>query len=162
MEEKINKKAVVDLLNKILEIELANVVRYTHYALMIYGYNRIPIVSWLRAQATESLLHANEAGERITSLGEHPSLSIGPLLETQRHDIGDILQESLELEREGLLQYNKLLALVRDRSVVLEEYARQMIFAEETHVTEVDKMLRAPGEVATFRDQRSKSRGRKA
>ena len=156
MDEKLNKKAVVTLLNKILEIELANVVRYTHYALMIFGYNRIPIVAWLRTQATESLLHANEAGEMITSLGGHPSLGIGPLPETHQHDIGDILEESLELEREGLQLYRELLDLARDRSVVIEEYARRMIFAEETHVTEVDKMLRAPGDVAPFRGRRSK------
>jgi bacterioferritin len=158
MAGKANQNAIVEMLNKILEIELANVVRYTHYALMVYGYNRIPIVNWLRAQATESLLHANEAGEMITSLGEHPSLGIGPLLETQQHDIGDILHESLELEREGLQMYKKLLTLVKDQSVVLEEYARKMIYAEEMHVTEVDKMLRAPGEVETYHDNRGKKR----
>ena len=57
------------------------VVRYTHYSLMIYGYNRIPIVSWMRDQATESLDHANRAGELITQFGGHPSLGIGQLLE---------------------------------------------------------------------------------
>ena len=68
---------VIKALNTILEMELAGVVRYTHYALMVYGYNRIPIVSWLRGQATESLGHADKAGELITQLGGHPSLSIG-------------------------------------------------------------------------------------
>ena len=94
MTDTFDKGVVVAHLNKILEMELAGVVRYTHYALMIYGYNRIPIVSWMQAQADESLGHAREAGELITHLGEHPSLSIGPLLETQQHDIGDILRES--------------------------------------------------------------------
>ena len=95
----IDKSKVVSLLNKILEAELAGVVRYTHYSLMVFGYNRIPIVSWLRQQATESMMHATQAGEIITALGEHPSLSIGPLLETHKHDIGDILREALENER---------------------------------------------------------------
>lgn len=66
----IDKNAVVTILNKILETELAGVVRYTHYALMVYGYARIPIVSWMRDQATESLAHANEVGELITHLGK--------------------------------------------------------------------------------------------
>ena len=83
---------IIKALNSILEFELAGVVRYTHYALMVYGYNRIPIVSWLREQATESLGHADKAGEIITHLGGHPSLAIGPLLETHNHDIGDILR----------------------------------------------------------------------
>lgn len=75
-EQNIDKEAVVSVLNKILEMELATVVCYSHYSLMIYGYNRIPIVSWFRSQATASLTHANEAGEMVTGLGEHPSLSI--------------------------------------------------------------------------------------
>ncbi|MEZ0374213.1 MAG: bacterioferritin, partial [Candidatus Sericytochromatia bacterium] len=118
----LNTKEVVKLLNHILEMELAGVVRYTHYSLMVYGYGRIPIVSWLREQATESIMHAQEAGEWITSLGGHPSLGIGPLLETHKHDIGDILRESLNSEQESIQAYRDLLALVEGKSIALEEY----------------------------------------
>lgn len=143
--------AVLAVLNRILEAELAGVVRYTHYSLMVYGYGRIPIVSWLRGQANESLLHAQEAGEYITALGGHPSLGIGKLLESQKHDIGAILRESLEHEVAALAHYQELLKLVEGRDIMLEEYARQMIAAESKHASEVDKMLRIPGELQTFR-----------
>lgn len=143
----IDKDKVCHILNRILEMELAGAVRYTHYSLMVYGYNRIPIVGWLREQANESLMHASAAGEMITSLGEHPSLGIGPLLETHKHDIGDILRESLDHERAGIQLYRDLLGVVEGKSVWLEEYARQMIQQEETHAFEVDKMLRRPGEL---------------
>jgi len=146
------KSAYVDLLNEILEMELAGVVRYTHYSMMVYGYGRIPIVGWLRAQAAESMTHAQQAGELVTTLGEHPSLAIGPLLETHNHDIGAILRESLEHERATLLLYRKLLGLAEGHSVMLEEYARAMIYAEELHLGEVDKMLRNPGDIGTFED----------
>lgn len=142
-----DKQAVVDVLNRIMETELAGTVRYTHYSLMVFGYNRIPIVSWLRTQATESMAHAQQAGEIITALGEHPSLGIGPLLETHKHDVGDILREALENERGGLKLYNDLLQLVEGKIVWIEEYARQMIYQEEMHAFEVDKMLRKPGDV---------------
>jgi bacterioferritin len=142
-----DKQQVVGALNRILEAELAGAVRYTHYSLMIFGYNRIPIVSWLREQANESMAHATQAGEIITSLGEHPSLGIGPLLETHKHDVGDILREALENERTGIRMYKELLVLVEGKSIWLEEYARQMIYQEEAHAFEVDKMLRKPGEV---------------
>ena len=145
-----NNTPVIKALNTILEMELAGVVRYTHYSLMMFGYTRIPIVSWLRGQAAESLDHANKAGELITHLGGHPSLSIGPLLETHNHDIGDILRESLEHEKASLDCYRKLLKMVEGKSVMLEEYAREMIYAEELHIGEVDKMLRRPGDVAVF------------
>ena len=141
----INNDEVVNVLNKILEAELAGVVRYTHYSLMVFGFGRIPIVSWMRGQATESLNHATEAGELITHLGGHPSLGIGPLLETHRHDIGDILKESLDHEIMALSEYHNLLGLVNNRNVMLEEYARRMISLEEMHVGEVRKMLQKPG-----------------
>jgi bacterioferritin len=145
-----DNKKIIDALNKILELELAGVVRYTHYSLMVYGYSRIPIISWLRDQATESLDHANKAGEVITNLGGHPSLAIGPLLETENHDIGDILRESLEHEMSALNSYKELLKLVEGHSVMLEEYAREMIYNEELHLGEVDKMLRNPGDMEPF------------
>lgn len=149
-EEKLDKSAAVALLNEILETELAGVVRYTHYALMIFGHSRIPIVSWLRAEATTSLMHANQAGELVTHYGEHPSLKIGALLETHKHGINDILIEALEAERTGLSLYKRLLELVQGRSVLLEEYARKMIAEEEQHLGEVNKMLRKPGEINQF------------
>ncbi len=149
MSQELNRNAAIEVLNRILELELAGVVRYTHYALMVYGYNRIPIVNWLNTQADESLLHARQAGELITSLGGHPSLGIGPLLETHQHDIGDILRESLAHEREALKAYCQLLDCVRDRDVRLEEYARTQIAEEQTHLDEVDKMLRSPGQTRT-------------
>ncbi len=145
-EQEYDREATQAVLNRILELELAGVVRYTHYSFMVYGYNRIPIVDWLRAQAGESLLHAQEAGELITQLDAHPSLGIGPLLETHKHDIGDILQETLEHESAGLEAYQELLALVEGHSVLLEEYARRMIGDETKHVGEVRKMLRPPGQ----------------
>jgi bacterioferritin len=144
-----NKQAI-EILNRIMELELSGVVRYTHYALMVFGYNRIPIVSWLKSNGDESLAHAHKAGEFVTMLGGHPSLKIGPLLETHRHDIGDILRESLEQERSTLEAYYELLGLTEGNSVALEEYAREMILLEEMHLDEVNKMLRKPGEIEPF------------
>jgi Bacterioferritin (cytochrome b1) len=147
---KIDSKKVNKLLNRIMELELAGVVRYTHYALMVYGYNRIPITSWLNVQAQESLKHAERAGELITLMGGHPSLSIGPLLETHKHDIGDILRESLEHEEVTRKVYYELLNVAKGKSILLEEYARELIVLEEMHEDEVNKMLRKPGEIAVF------------
>lgn len=146
------KQNAIELLNKIMETELAGVVRYTHYSLMVYGYSRIPIVSWLRDNADEGLVHARKAGELVTLFGGHPSLRIGQLLETEKHDIGDILQESLEHERMALTCYYDLFKLVEGKSVLLEEYAREMIVQEEFHQDEVNKMLRQPGSLLAFED----------
>jgi len=142
---KSNGKKILSTLNAILEHELAGVVRYIHYSLMIYGHNRIPIVKWLRDQSSESLTHASLVGEHITTLGGHPSLKIAKLLETQKHSIGDILKESVEHERGQLQLYYDLLKISEGESVWLEEYARNMIQEEELHISEVEKMIRKPG-----------------
>lgn len=140
-----DKKKVIDCLNELLEHELSGVVRYTHYAFMVFGHNRIPICSWLRSQANESLAHANQIGEHITALGGHPSLKIGKLLESNKHKINDILKESLDHETQQVALYKKLLKMVQDDSIFLEEFARDMIAEEEMHIAEVEKMLHNPG-----------------
>lgn len=146
-----NKKEIIQILNQIMELELAGVVRYTHYSLMVFGYNRIPIVAWMKSNAVEGLDHAQKAGEFVTMLGGHPSLRIGNLLETEQHDIGDILRESLEHERITLDAYKHLLKVVEGGSVVLEEYAREQIHLEELHLDEVNKMLRNPGDLKPYK-----------
>ena len=149
--DSLNKEEVVGVLNRLLESELAGVVRYTHYSFLVFGFGRIPIVSWLRTQADESLAHAQQVGEWITTLGAYPSLVIGPLLDSHQYDIGAILRESQDAELKTLGVYRQLLELVEGRSVALEEFARQMIYAEELHAAEVDKMLRKPGDIDAVR-----------
>jgi bacterioferritin len=139
---------VVEILNRILELELSGLVRYLHYSFMIFGHNRIPIVAWLRSQADESQAHAVRAGELITSLGGHPSLKIGALLETHKHNVDEILREALAHEEEGVGEYHKLLAVVAGRNIMLEEYARTQIAAEDAHLADLGKMLRKPGSIA--------------
>lgn len=138
----LDQKQTINLLNAIMEFELAGVVRYTHYSLMVIGPNRIPIVDFFKAQANESLTHAQQVGEIITGLEGHPSLKIAPMEETYKHSVRDILEESLNHERKALDLYKKLLSTVNDASVYLEEFARTMIGQEEMHNIEIKKMLR--------------------
>ncbi len=144
---KADNDKVIATLNRVLELELAGFVRYLHYSFMIFGHNRIPIVAWLRGQADESKTHATQAGEHITNLGGHPSLKIGQLLETHKHNVDEILSEALIHEEEGLEEYRKLLVLVAGKSIMLEEYARLQIAAEEAHLAEIRKMMRKPGSI---------------
>ena len=138
----LDQKKTIDLLNSIMEFELAGVVRYTHYSLMVTGPNRIPIVEFFKAQANESLMHAQQVGEILTGLEGHPSLRIAPMEETYKHAVRDILEESLNHERKALDMYKVLLETVADASVYLEEFARTMIGTEELHNIEIKKMLR--------------------
>ena len=137
-----DKEKVIEVLSEIFDLEISGVVRYTHYSLMIFGSDRLPLVTYFRSQATESLDHANLAGEHITGLGGHPPLNNDNLKETFNHDIDDLLKETLEHEKAAISVYYKLLGLVEGKSVYLEEYARSMIGQEELHALEVEKMLK--------------------
>ena len=143
----LDETATAAALNAILESELSGVVRYTHYSLMITGPNRIPLVEFMKAQATESLAHAQTVGEILTGLGGHPSLVVAPIEESNRHEIHTIVEESLRHEQDAIRLYRELLILVEGRSIYLEEFARQQISAEEMHQLELRKMLRdfSPG-----------------
>ena len=138
----LDTKKAIDLLNTIMEFELSGVVRYTHYSLMVTGPNRIPIVQFFQAQANESLLHAQQAGEILTGLEGHPSQKIAPIEESYQHSVTDILQESLNHEKKALDLYKELLTTVENASIYLEEYAHSMIGQEELHNLEIKKMLR--------------------
>ena len=138
---------VVDILNRILELELSGLVRYLHYSFMIFGHNRIPIVAWLRGQADESQAHAVRAGELITALGGHPSLKIGALLETHKHNVDEILREALTHEEQGVAEYHKLLELVARSQHHARGIRNTQIAAEDLHLADLGKMLRKPGSI---------------
>jgi bacterioferritin len=137
---------VAKQLDRILQMELAGVIYYTHYSFMIYGHARIPITSWLRDNATESLAHAQEAGEMIMRLHRRPTLGIAALPTTRHNTIDEILTEAIQREESGVELYRQLLSLVKDKSVVLEEYATRLVAAEAVHLREMELMLmkRAP------------------
>ena len=140
--DQIDSQKVCNVLNEIMEYELAGVVRYTHSSMMVSGPYRLPIVSFLKEQAAESLLHAQMAGEKIAGLDGHPSQRIAKIEETNRHTIKDILEESLEHELYALSLYKKLLDYVENKSIYLEEYARAQIGEEEQHSLELKRMLK--------------------
>ena len=142
MDDLIDVARTVGVLNEILKAELSGVVRYTHYSLVITGPNRIPLVTFMQAQATESLLHAQQAGEILTGLGGHPEPGIAPIEQSHNHDIEEILRESIAHERVALTLYRDLLDCATGKSVYLEEFSRSQIGAEEKHLLEMKKMLR--------------------
>jgi len=140
--QELDLEKTIGLLNTIMEFELAGVVRYTHYSLIVNGPNRLPIVAFFKAQASESLLHAQQVGEIITGLEGHPSLKIAPIEETYKHSVKDALAESFSHEKKALDLYKQLLEIVGNASIYLEEFARSMIGQEEMHNLEIKKIVR--------------------
>ena len=120
-------------------------MRYLRYSFMIFGHNYIDRGLAAPGRRIERTRYVPV---NITSLGGHPSLKIGSLLETHKHNVDEILREALMHEEEGLGEYHKLLGMVEGRNIMLEEYARVQIAAETAHVADLGKMLRKPGSIA--------------
>ena len=140
--DNVNREKVISILNEIMKYELAGVVRYTHSALMVVGPYRESLVSYFNGQSSESLTHAQSAGDLLVSLGGHPSQDISIIKETNEPSITSLLEESLEHERKAVSLYKELLSEVVDKSIYLEEYAKEMIKNEEIHSLTVEKMLK--------------------
>ncbi len=140
--KKLDINKTQSILDEILKYELAGVVKYTHFALMVTGQNRLILDKFFKLQASESLDHAQQAGELLTGLGGHPSLMIPKIEETNKHSTEDLLKESLSHEEKAISLYKKLLSCSENLSLYIEEYSREMIKTEEMHSIEIQKMLR--------------------
>ena len=138
----INEKKVCAILDKIIAHELSGVIRYTHYSLMVHGLERLSLVGYFKTHATESLDHALKAGELMTGLGGHPTLKSEAIKESNKHDLQNIIKESIDHETQAASFYHALLKEVSGKSVYLEDYARNLIGAEEQHVLEMRKIVK--------------------
>jgi len=136
-------KAAIEVLNRIYQAEMAGVMRYLHYSFMIMGHNRIPIQKWFRDQASESMAHATTIGEKITSMGGHPTMEPVQIEENNDHSVSALLSESLAFELDSLELYKKLVKLAKD-DIALDEMARDFVRQETEHAEEVEKMLMKP------------------
>ena len=99
-------------------------------------------MDFFRSQAKESLTHADLVGEHITGLGGHPPINAISIKDSNKHEISEILKETLAHEQKAISVYYKLLNEVSNKSVYLEEYSRSMIQQEELHSQEVEKMIK--------------------
>lgn len=141
-----SNKEVIDCLNRIYQAEMSGVSRYLHYSFMIMGHNRIPIQKWFRDNAMEGITHAVLVGEKITSLGGHPTMVVPNVPETNSHAVNDLLKDVLNFEQKTTELYKELVQLAMEREdIALEELARTKVLEETEHTEEVEKMLRPAG-----------------
>lgn len=144
-EKSYQNKQVLELLGKIYQLEMSGISQYLHFSFMVMGYNRIPIQSWFRGNATESMAHATLIGEKITSLGGHPTLAPSKVEESNDHSILQLLHESLKHEELAVKHYKELVAMATElEDIALEEMAREFVRTEVEHIDEVRKMIRTP------------------
>lgn len=143
--KEINQKLIMAL-NKDLEKEMAGIVRYLHHSFIIFGPDRGPLVQMFRAQATESMNHAVQLGEKITALGGHPTVKVEQVFEPGHQTVEEMLAEDLEAEKKQLQLYIDQLRELGDENLPMKLMLEQIVVDEQTHVEEIEKYLRTSNE----------------
>ncbi|MGB3649850.1 MAG: ferritin-like domain-containing protein [Rivularia sp. (in: cyanobacteria)] len=136
-----NRDKAINFLQQILEFELAGVVRYTTYSLIVNGSNRNEIVHFLKEQAEESLFHSQKVGEVLVSIDGNPQARIAPIAELENYSVKDILRASLAHEKQALGLYKKLLDALKGSNSDIEKFISNMIEEEGTHTQELAEMI---------------------
>lgn len=140
------KEKLIKALNKDLEREMAGIVRYLHHSFIVFGPHRGPLVQMFRAQATESMTHAIQLGEKITALGGHPTVRVDQVFEPGDQSVEDMIAEDLKAEKVQLELYTQQLKEFGDDNLTIKLMLEQVIIAEQTHVDEMEKYLRTSNE----------------
>ena len=152
-----SKEKLIKALNKDLEREMAGIVRYLHHSFIVFGPHRGPLVQMFRGQATESMTHAIQLGEKITALGGHPTVRVDQVFEPGDQSVEDMIAEDLKAERAQLELYTQQLKEFGDDNLTIKLMLEQVIIAEQTHVDEMEKYLRTSNEgLLVFDGARSK------
>lgn len=133
---------LIQALNKDLEKEMAGIVRYLHHSFIVFGPNRGPLVQMFRQQATESMTHAIQLGEKITALGGHPTVSVAQVFEPGHQTVEDMIEEDLKAEKDQLKLYSDQLKEFGDDNLPMKLMLENIIVTEQTHVEEMEKYLR--------------------
>ena len=141
-----SKEKLIKALNKDLEREMAGIVRYLHHSFIVFGPHRGPLVEMFRTQATESMTHAIQLGEKITALGGHPTVRVEQVFEPGDQTIEEMIEEDLKAERTQLELYTQQLREFSDENLPIKLMLEQVIIAEQTHVDEMEKYLRTSNE----------------
>jgi bacterioferritin len=119
---------VVSLLNELLEARLLGVTRYTHYALMVSGTERITMANFFTAQASECLRQAQAISKLLMALNERPSLAPQPFCEPPQQSIHEMLLRSLHSEHQALGLYQDLQADRCAKINCLQVFAQEMVY----------------------------------
>ena len=136
-----NPKKIIQYLNKDLERELAQIVRYLHHSFIVQGPIRASLVGHFRQQAQESMNHAIKLGDKITSLGGHPTVTVSQIFEPGDQTLEEMLKEDLEAEEEALKEYKKH-HKEASSDITLRILLEQIILEEQGHIDDLRQYLK--------------------
>ena len=134
-----NKEQVIADLNEILSLEYTAVLQYTYEEFVLKGIERQQFAPMFRAEATESLGHAQMVGAKVVALGGAPTTAVGPI--DTSTELRAILESNLKLETRAAEMYSRALQHVGDADIALRVMLENQVEIERRSVEELQKLL---------------------
>ena len=120
----LDRDATVEVLNRILHVELSGVMQHFHHRWMS---------NWLQSSRPRAIA----IGQHIASLTGGPSMGVDALMDDALASAENMMDAVRGYEQRRVEEYRKLLELVAGRSEGLEAFARAQIAAEDRHAAEL-------------------------
>lgn len=131
---------LVENLNVALSYELAGVIQYMQHSFLVAGEDREVFRAFFRGQANEAHLHAEILGDKVVALGGIPTVE--PAIIRQSDDLLEMLNQSLELEREAMAAYMKAWSVCDEIDLPQKFWIEGQIADEQMHIEELEKLTR--------------------
>lgn len=136
-----NKKAIIEILNKGMQIEYASIWHYPRLARLITDREAARLFSKL---GQDSVQHASQTSRMLRSLGASPEENLlGSLREPDKGDILPILRNMLEQEKTAARLYQEAAGLADDYS--MRTWLAEQVKEEQQHAAIVENIIKRLG-----------------
>ncbi len=149
-----DKPNLIAKLNEAIALELAALIQYNQYAQVLLGPERIVWEEFFAGNADESFGHVKKFGAKVVSLGGKPCVEPSEVVQT--NDLTEMLENSLNLERNAVRVYTEALEFCGN-NVAYRNMLEDHIEVENDDVEEIEKFLNKIEAVGTARITSSKS-----
>jgi bacterioferritin len=99
----VDKKTLIDNLNKDLAEELSAVIQYTIYAAKVTGPYRPQLVQFFLAEVPDEQMHAQFLADKVAALGGEPTTKPNPVKAAKNNR--EMLEAVLEAETRAVKAY---------------------------------------------------------
>ena len=136
-----DKKTLIDNLNKDLADELGAVIQYTTYAAKVTGPYRPQLMQFFLAEVPDEQLHAQFLANKIVALGGEPTTVPSKVKEAKTNK--EMLQAVLEAETRAGIGYTQRANEADEYGDVgLKVQLEDMVRDETGHREETERILR--------------------
>jgi bacterioferritin len=140
------RQDLIDRLNTVLSWELAGVVQYLHYAVLVSGPLRPVYTEFFHDGSKEARDHAEAVGAKIASLGGVPTAEPAAILPAT--DLETMLQNTLKLEVAALAAWEAAWEVGDAVNLGTKLWIEEHVSEEQEHVDELNRILASPFSLA--------------